>query len=171
MIVNQDLAIHEDLLNFLKVDFIKFQKGDLLLLEFVLNNGAVQESFKRVEKLELAFNRIAIIEGLSEHCSQTSFQLFDALTEAIEVVIKLATGNVHDVVLDFLEVVNCLLELLEDDTNGSGKLRALGASDVDLIESVELHYCLSEVHDVLAPLHESVKPDEESVSHDLPCVV
>jgi hypothetical protein len=56
----------EDLLNSLEVLFKQFKEGDLLALEFVLDDRAVEESFEGVKKLKLADDGVAVVEGLGE---------------------------------------------------------------------------------------------------------
>lgn len=101
----------------LEVLFVKFQKGDMFLLKFILNDWSVKESFKRVKKLELSNNSVRIIKALGKDGSETALKFLDSVAEFVEVIIKLTLFNVHDVVVDLHELFDGFVKLIEDLKN------------------------------------------------------
>jgi len=169
--LNEDFSLLEDLLSCLQVILENLKKIDLLALKLILDDGSVQETFEGVEHLELANNGVAVIEGLGEDGSETTFELLHALTEGKEVVIKLTLLDVKDVVLDEHEVLNSFGELVEDSHDVSGHGLALGVTNFNLLQLAKLVDSASQVHDVLAALRKGIKAHKERVGGDLPLVL
>lgn len=171
MALNQNLSLKEDLLSSFEVLLEKLKESDLLALKLILDDGAVKETLKGVEELELANNSVAVVEGLSQHGGEATLQLLDALAEVEEIVVKFASLNVHDVIVDLHEVLNDDFEFVENLSEGLAHGSTLGVTDFDFLELLELLDSASQVHDVHAAFGESVKADEESVGGDLPLVL
>jgi len=93
------------------------------------------------------------------------------LAELEEVIVELSLFDIHDVVGDSHEVFNSLVELGVDLHDSSSHGLALGVTDFDLLQLVELLNCASQVHDVLAAFTESIKADKQSVGRDFPLVL
>jgi hypothetical protein len=165
--VNEAAAFQEDLLHSFQVLLVKLEKGNVLLLKFILNDGSVEEALEGIEKLELTDDGVWIIEALGQDWSKTALELLDSVAELVEIVIELALLNV---IAYLHELVNGLVELVEDLHHWGSELLALSVTDFDLLELVELNDSWSEVHDVLASLLEWVKADEEGIGGDLPLV-
>jgi len=143
----------------------------MLALNVILDDGAVQEAFERVEELELADDGVAVVEGLGDDGSKAALQLLDALAEVEEVVVELAALNVHNVVGDCHEFVNNNVEFIEDLSQALAHGGTLGVTDLDLAQFFELLDGTSQVHDVHAALGECVETHEESIGGDLPLVL
>mmetsp|Transcript_20734 Transcript_20734/g.31851 ORF Transcript_20734/g.31851 Transcript_20734/m.31851 type:complete len:572 (-) Transcript_20734:732-2447(-) len=169
--IDQGLTLHEDGADHLQVLLVQFEQSDVLLLELVLDDGAVKQSLEGVQQLELADDGVTVIETLGQDGGQTSLELLDSLAELEEVVVELALFDVHDVVLHGRELVDGLLELREHLEDGSREGLTLGVTDVDLLQLRELHNRAGQVHDVLAALREGVQAHEQSVGGDLPLVL
>jgi hypothetical protein len=65
--VNQLFALEEDGLDCLQILFVHVQKDCVLLLQFILNDWAIEDSFKAVKELEFAHYSIIVVKALSDH--------------------------------------------------------------------------------------------------------
>lgn len=99
---------------------------------------------------------------------EPSLQLLDFSSEFVEIVVELLNFDVHDVVLDFLELVDGLLELHEDLLDRLREGLSFGASKFDLLELVELNDGVGEMQDIVRSFKEGVQTDEEGVCGQLP---
>jgi hypothetical protein len=68
------------------------------------------------------------------------------------------------------ELFNSLVELIKDLHNRCSELLALGITDFDLLELVELNDGAGKVHNILAALLERVEAHEEGICCNLPLV-
>jgi hypothetical protein len=93
------------------------------------------------------------------------------LAELVEIVVKFADLDVHNVVVNEHEFFLGLVELVEDIHNGAGHGLTLGVTNFNLSELVKLLDGTGKVHDVLASLREGVEADEQSVGGDFPLVL
>jgi len=136
--LNENLSLKEYLLGGFEVLLEKLKESDLLALKLILDDGAVKETLKGVEELELANNSVAVVEGLSQHGGETALQLLDALAEVEEIVVEFASLNVHDVIVNLHEVLNDDFEFVENLSEGLAHGSTLGVTDFDFLELLEL---------------------------------
>jgi hypothetical protein len=169
--LNEDLTLKEDLLDALQVLLEEFKEGNMLALDVILNDGAVEEALKGIEQLELANDGVAVVEGLGDNRGETALKLLDGLAEVEEVVIELTVLDVHDVVGDGHELINDKVEFVKNLGQRLAHGGTLGVTNFDLAELLELLDGASQVHDVHAAFREGVKTNEESVGGDLPLVL
>jgi len=85
----------------------------VLLLELILDDWAVEEALERVEELELSNQSVAVIEALGQGRGESPLELLDSLPELVEVVIETPLGDIHDVVLVWLLLLEVELVSLE----------------------------------------------------------
>mmetsp|Transcript_27983 Transcript_27983/g.68378 ORF Transcript_27983/g.68378 Transcript_27983/m.68378 type:complete len:337 (+) Transcript_27983:2342-3352(+) len=151
------LAEDEDLLDCLEVLGIGVEEVGVLLLQVREDNLPLEESLKRVEELEAAEHRRAVVKGLHNDGREAPLELVDVATKGVEVVIKLLVLDVHDIVGGILEDSRGIEELGVDLLHRRREGLALGAAHLDLLELGELHDGLHEVEDVVAPLEKGVE--------------
>lgn len=73
-------------------------------------------------------NGIAIVEALGNHRGQSTFEFFDFGSEFIEIVIKLFIFNIHDIVVEGLELIHGFLKFHKDLLQGFGQRFSFGAA-------------------------------------------
>lgn len=143
----------------------------MFLFKFVLNDRSIQKSFERIEQFESAMNGVTIIESLSNHRSESSLQLFDLRSELIKIVIELFVLNVHNVVIQGLELVHSFLEFHEDLLQSFSQGFTLGTSEFNLSQLVELHDGVSQMQNVVASFKEGIQSHKQSIGGQLPSVL
>lgn len=143
----------------------------MFLFKFVLDDRSVQKSFERIEQFESTMNGVAIIESLSDHGSQSSFQLFDLRSELVKIVIELLVLNVHNVVIQGLELVHSLLEFHEDLLQSFSQGFTLGTSEFNLSQLVELHDGVGQMQNVVTSFKEGIQSHKQGIGGQLPGVL
>jgi len=129
----------------------------LLALKFILDAWAVEETLKTLKQLELANQGIAVIERLSEQSSKSALEVFDFLTEVKKVILELTALNIHDIVGYRTKLLLSGHKLLVELPDGLSHGRALGVTNLDVLQLIELHNGLSDKHQILAPLSEGIQ--------------
>ena len=142
----------------------------MLLLQLVVDDGAVEQALEGGEQLELPEDGRAVVERLGDDRAKAALQLLDAAAELVKVIVELLGGHIHDVVRHGLEGSDSGEEVRVDLLHAGGERFALGATDLDALKLVELHNRLREVEDVVAALEEGVQAQEERVVLDAPGV-
>lgn len=102
----------------LKILFVRLNQDNVLLLELIKNVRSVEKTFKGVEKFESSKDNVGIIKTLSKHRGQPSLKFLDVVPELIEISIELFLVDVHNVIFDFLEVLNSFFEFGVNSING-----------------------------------------------------
>ena len=111
----------------------------MLLLKLVLDVWSVEKSLKGVQELELSNDGVAVIETLSQDGGESSLQLLDALSELEEVIVKLSSLNIHDVIFDLHEFLDSLFEFFVDLFDCLSQGVTLGVTDINLRQLLELN--------------------------------
>lgn len=128
----------------------------MFLFKFVLDDRSIQKSFERIEQFESTMNGVTIIESLSDHRSESSFQLFDLRSELVKIVIELFVLNIHNVVIQGLELIHSLLEFHEDLLQSFSQGLTLGTSEFNLSQLIELHDSVCQMQNVVASFKEGI---------------
>ena len=79
-----------------------------------LDDWALQQALKGVEKLEAAVHRRAIVERERDHSAKAALELLDRASELIEIIVELLGADVHNIVRHTFECVNRRLEIRVD---------------------------------------------------------
>jgi len=111
----------------------------VLLFQLILNIWSVEETFERVQKLELSDDGVAIIETLGQDGGETSLKLLNLLTELVEVVLELSPLDVHDIILNLHELIDSLLEEVVDLEHRCTECFTFGVSNFNLLQFGELN--------------------------------
>mmetsp|Transcript_52159 Transcript_52159/g.108898 ORF Transcript_52159/g.108898 Transcript_52159/m.108898 type:complete len:636 (-) Transcript_52159:578-2485(-) len=164
------LARDEDLLHRLEVARVGAEQVRVLALEVGEDDLALQEALKRVEELEAAEHRRAVVEGLHDDGGQPPLEFVDGAAEGVEVVVEALVLHVHDVLGRLPEHRAGVDELVEDLLHVGRERLALGPADLDPLELAELDDGLHQVEHVVAPLEEAVQAGEERAVLEAPRV-
>ena len=163
-------ARDEDLLHRLEVAGIGAEQVRVLLLQVGEDDLALEQALERVEELEAAQHRGAVVKGLHDDRGQPPLELVDGAPEHVEVVVKLLVLHVHDVLGRPLEDGARVHELGEDLLHVGCEGLALGPAHLDALELAELDNGLHQVEHVVAALQEAVKAGEEGAVLEAPRV-
>ena len=161
ILVDQLSSFLENLIDFLEVVLGQFQQNQLSSFKLVLDAWTVQQAFKAFEQLELANQSVTVVEGLGKKSCESPFELLDGLAEYEKVIIEGTLLDVHHIVGDLAKLLLGCLELTENLADCLGEDCALGVTNLDVVELVELHDSLSHEHEVLAAFSECVEPHEQ----------
>lgn len=143
----------------------------MLLFKLILDDLAVKQTFKAFKELKFTNDSVAIIEGSSQDRGQSAFEFLNALAELVEIIIKFAHLDIHNIIVDKHEFIFGGIELIQDVHNRTGHGLALSVTDFNLSKLVELLDSAGKVHNVLTSLREGVKADKKGVSGNFPLVL
>jgi hypothetical protein len=149
-------AFQEDRLNLFEVLFIDIEQHDVLFLEFILDNRTVKETFEGIQQFETAVDGVAVVEALSDHRGQTTFKFLDFGAEFVEIVIELLDFDIHDIVVERLELIHRFLEFLVNLLQGFSQRLAFSATQHDILKLGKLHNGVGQVQNIVATLHKTV---------------
>lgn len=162
----------ELLLDDLQVLAVRPDQGDLLHLDLVLDDGAVEElPVERVDELEATVDGLAVVKGQADHRAEPPLDLLDELAKGGVLRVELGGVDVHDVVLETLDPVHGTLEVLLYLVHGRRERSALRAADLDLGKPGELDDRPGQLQYVVSPLDEAVEAGEHGVVLDRPLLV
>ena len=84
-------------------------------------------------------------------------------SEGVEIFVEFFLRNIHDIVFDLCEGLDCVFKFLRNLHYAFGKGFTLGSSEFYTVKFVELFNGVAEMEDVVASFEERIKADEESV--------
>ncbi|EJK46427.1 hypothetical protein THAOC_34904 [Thalassiosira oceanica] len=162
----------ELLLDDLQVLAVRTDQGDLLHLDLVLDDGAVEElPIESIDDLEAPVYGLAVVKGEADHRAEPPLDLLDELAEGGVLRVELGGVDVHDVVLETLHLVHGTLEVLLDLVYGRRERAALRPADLDLGKLGELDDGPCQLQYVVGPLDEAVETGEHGVVLDRPLFI
>jgi hypothetical protein len=118
---------------------VKLKKNDVLLFKFILNVWPAEETFERIQKLELANDGVTVIETLGQDRGEASLKLFNLLTEFVEVILEFPLLDIHDVILDLHELIDSFLEEVVNLEHSCTQCFTFGVSNLNLLKFSELN--------------------------------
>lgn len=121
----------------------------MFFFKFILDDGSIEEALEAVQQLKSSVDGVAIVESLGDDRGQSSFELLDLGSKLVEVVIEFFFVNVHDVVFDALESLNCGFEFVENLFDTFSKCFSLSSSQLYFVQFVELNDGLGQVQYVM----------------------
>ena len=124
----------------------------MFLLEFILDNGSVEDALEAVEQFEFTHYGIIVIKALSDNAGKSSLELFDLSSKDKEVLVELLLVDVHCVVGKGSEVFNSFLEFIRDLLQCFSECFSFGTSELNSFKFVELHNSGGEMEDIMASL-------------------
>lgn len=133
-----------------------------------MNDGTIEDAFEAVQQFEFAHDGVVVVETLSHHWGQSSLQLLYFASKHQEVLVELLLVDVHGVVGEGSEVLHCFFELLWDLFDGVCESFALGSSELDPFEFIELHDGGGEMEYIVTAFAVGVKSWEEGVESEFP---
>ncbi len=111
----------------------------MLLLELILNDGAVKDSLKAVQKLEFTQNCIIVIKALGDDWGKSSLEFLYLSSEHKEVLVKLFLVDIHSIIREGSEILNSFFKLFWDLFDGLSQGLSFGSSQLNPLELIELH--------------------------------
>jgi len=140
----------------------------MLFLKLILDDWSIQNTFKTVKEFEFSHYCVVIIKALSNHRCESSFQLFDFLSEHNKIIIKLFFVDVHGVIRKLSEILNSLFELFWDLFDSFWKSLTFCTSQLNSLKFIELHDGGCQVKNIMAPFRICVKSWEQGIKGKFP---